>query len=136
MTTNKQTNNRQNSNLYFWTTATLQLLQLDVFPYFHDFKFLKPRTYQHLRRRHISNLHISMLVFHISRSYSFVFHIFATPVVLALVVAPYFMTSDTFYWERPADRAPFAGTLRVQALVFNLCLFIHYFSYGFLCISS
>ena len=41
------------------------------------------------------------------------------------------MTSDTFYWERPADRAPFAGTLGVQALVFNLCLFIHYFSLGF-----
>ena len=136
MNDNNHTNKRQNSNLYFWTTATLQLLQPGVFPYFQEFTFLQLQLYQHLRRRHISNLHISMLVFHISTSYSFVFHIFATPVVLALVVAPYFMTSDTFYWERPADRAPFAGTLGVQALVFNFRLSISYFSFGFLCISS
>ena len=68
MTINKQTSNRQNSNLYFWTTATLQLLQPGVFPYFQEFTFLQLQLYQHLRRRHISNLHISMLVFHISRS--------------------------------------------------------------------
>ena len=35
---------------------------------------------------------------------------FCNPAVLALVATPYFMTTDTFYWGRPAAGQTLAGT--------------------------